>query len=55
MSVEEQVASVGDVADAALALIRPQAATKASSSDRRRMATAARRRSSVIRSAYSRS
>lgn len=28
MSVEEQVASVGDVADAALALIRPQAATK---------------------------
>lgn len=28
MSVEERVASVGDVADAALALIRPQAATK---------------------------
>ena len=28
MSVEEKVASVGDVADAALALIRPQAATK---------------------------
>jgi signal transduction histidine kinase len=28
MSVEQKVASVGDVADAALALIRPQAATK---------------------------
>jgi signal transduction histidine kinase len=28
MSVEERVASVGEVADAALALIRPQAATK---------------------------
>jgi len=28
MSVEQRVASVGDVADAALALIRPQAATK---------------------------
>jgi len=28
MSVEETIASVGDVADAALALIRPQAATK---------------------------